>query len=502
MSEKLYAFLLKLYPDNFRRTYGDEALRLVRDRARIESGFFPGLRLWLDLLLDLATSLPHEYRHASGTPMLAAHPFNGEPSFQLPDERSLNPCVLSLSGTLSAVLFWVCVFVSAHSGGFPALFPSPLSPKGHSAPAQAQGPYEEESPIRNSARNLVVGDSLRRSLAAGAYSVGMTAKRDIPSTSAPPPSAFRLARPGPHAAARIDAKVAKRVVGTTQDGPAQVSSAPASTSGAAGNEDHPKFEVVSIKRHSAHSGLVQLGPTPDGFRSIGLPMFGIFQWAYALPSQPGLLRGDQIEGNPGWLSDELYDVVAKVDQADLARSQKAAMRQTMLRAMLQDMLAERCKVVVHYGSKEAPVYDLVIIKGGPKFKQAETVETAELRRKHTEGGIMKGSVTMAVQGPNRTQYYAISMSILSNTVLSNIADRSVVDKTGLAGYYDLAIPSSALQRPPPPPPGAAPSLDAPSPALEDESIFAALEALGLRLKPAKGRVTTLVVDHVERPSEN
>ena len=58
----------------------------------------------------------------------------------------------------------------------------------------------------------------------------------------------------------------------------------------------PKFEVVSIRRHTAQSGPVQGGgPTPDGFRAIGLPMGGIFQWAYALPYQPGLLRGDQIE---------------------------------------------------------------------------------------------------------------------------------------------------------------------------------------------------------------
>jgi uncharacterized protein (TIGR03435 family) len=45
-------------------------------------------------------------------------------------------------------------------------------------------------------------------------------------------------------------------------------------------------------------------------------------------------------------------------------------------------------------------------------------------------------------------------------------------------------------------------LDAPSPSLEDESIFAGLEALGLRLELGKGRVKTLVIDHVERPSEN
>jgi uncharacterized protein (TIGR03435 family) len=204
------------------------------------------------------------------------------------------------------------------------------------------------------------------------------------------------------------------------------------------------------------------------------------------------------------LGDELYDVVAKVGQADLADWQKPAMRQTMLREMLQAMLAERCKVVVHYGSKDSPVYDLMIAKGGPKFKQAETVDTAELRRKHPEGGIMLGTGTMGVQGPNRTQFYAISMAILANTILPSVADRPVVDKTGLTGYYDLALPSSALRRPPPPPPpGASPPLDAPSPLLEDESIFTALpEALGLRLEAAKGQVETLVIDHVERPSGN
>ena len=138
-----------------------------------------------------------------------------------------------------------------------------------------------------------------------------------------------------------------------------------------------KFEVVSIRRHTAESGSAQLGPSPEGFRSIGVPLVGIFQWAYALPGQPGLLRGDQIEGDPRWLTDELYDVVAKVEQADLADWQKPAMRQTLLRAMLQTMLAERCKLAAHYGSKEVPVYNLVTAKGGPKFKPAETEDISE-----------------------------------------------------------------------------------------------------------------------------
>src|ERR1035438_9778754 len=104
------------------------------------------------------------------------------------------------------------------------------------------------------------------------------------------------------------------------------------------------------------------------------------------------------------------------------------------------------------GAKRRQCMNLVRAKGGPKFKQAETVDMTELRRKHPEGGMMRGSGTMAVQGPNRTQFYAISMAILADTILPSVADRPVVDKTGLTGYYDLALLSSALPRPPPPPP--------------------------------------------------
>jgi hypothetical protein len=55
MSEKIYACLLRLFPSYFREAYGDEALQLFRDRAHEEKGFFPRVRLWLDLLADLAS---------------------------------------------------------------------------------------------------------------------------------------------------------------------------------------------------------------------------------------------------------------------------------------------------------------------------------------------------------------------------------------------------------------------------------------------------------------
>lgn len=62
MSEKLYALLLRLYPACFRAVYGEEALQVFRDRLRDEVGFFAKLRLWIDLFLDLAISVPREHR--------------------------------------------------------------------------------------------------------------------------------------------------------------------------------------------------------------------------------------------------------------------------------------------------------------------------------------------------------------------------------------------------------------------------------------------------------
>lgn len=124
MSEQLYGFLLKLYPNHFRRAYGDEALRLVLDRARDEKGFLRGVRLWFDLLVDLVTSLPREYCKAPATRILVASPANGGPSFHLLTKRSLHPALLFVAGLLTAASFWTCVTAVAHSRTFPARFPA------------------------------------------------------------------------------------------------------------------------------------------------------------------------------------------------------------------------------------------------------------------------------------------------------------------------------------------------------------------------------------------
>jgi hypothetical protein len=103
MSEKIYAWLLRLYPSRFRETYSDDALQLFRDRSRDEKGLVLSLRLWLDLFADLAVSVPREYFYAEPELVAASaqHPFNGTPLFYVLRDESLRPGALVLGSMLS-----------------------------------------------------------------------------------------------------------------------------------------------------------------------------------------------------------------------------------------------------------------------------------------------------------------------------------------------------------------------------------------------------------------
>ena len=109
MSEKIYAWLLRLYPSGFREIYGAEALQLFRDRARDETGLVPRLRFWLDLLFDLAVSIPRAHRFAPATPTRQC--CGGPPSFRVLEEKPLRRGALFFGGILSV----------AALGGFPVL---------------------------------------------------------------------------------------------------------------------------------------------------------------------------------------------------------------------------------------------------------------------------------------------------------------------------------------------------------------------------------------------
>jgi peptidase S41-like protein len=110
MSEKLYAWLLRLYPAHFREDYGEEALRLFRDRARDERGFFPRLRLWLDLFFDFTISLPRECFQvpAPRVAPLVPRRVYGFPALFVLEDASPRPSALAIGGLLSLVTLTTC----------------------------------------------------------------------------------------------------------------------------------------------------------------------------------------------------------------------------------------------------------------------------------------------------------------------------------------------------------------------------------------------------------
>ena len=182
----------------------------------------------------------------------------------------------------------------------------------------------------------------------------------------------------------------------------------------------------------------------------------------------------RVSGAPAWATKDLWDLVAKLppgqpsDQERLYRS---------IEGMLRTFLEEEFKLKTHFVKKEQPVYELVIAKGGPKLKPSE------------------GATDVRRSGPGRMELRHQTMFELASALYcvacaQQRADRPVIDKTGLDGYFDITLnwtPSNVQ------------SDDTPL----GPSILTALEEqLGLKLQPAKAPIDFLVIDSAERPQQN
>ena len=260
------------------------------------------------------------------------------------------------------------------------------------------------------------------------------------------------------------------------------------------------FAVVSIredKSEPTRQNPPQIGPTPDGYRLYGPPLTFVIRAAY-VPSQGGMPFGpSQLTGVPAWLSPIHYEIDAKVSEADLPRWKDPAQQPAMLRAMLQAMLADRFKLAVHRETKEVPVYELTVARNGPKFKPSEATALADIRQKHPNAVnaiALGGAIVASGTNPGQQMIFGVTMPALG-TFLSTLAGRPIQDKTGLTGKYDITY---QIELSPPAQEGA--GMAAPSDL--SSQIFTIVQNLGLRLTGAKGQVEALVIDHIERPSEN
>jgi uncharacterized protein (TIGR03435 family) len=229
----------------------------------------------------------------------------------------------------------------------------------------------------------------------------------------------------------------------------------------------PTFEVASIKPTRADSTTISSSAAGDRFTAANHTPIMLIALAYHL-------KTDGVSGGPGWAGSERYDVEAKG---------KGVGEPAQLRAMLQALLADRFKLSVHRGTKEVPVYALVVGKNGAKLHEADAAST------DGSSGI-RASILGHLTGKKA------SMADLAAS-LTSIFGRPVLDQTGIKGLFDLQLNWTPDDSQPKLPEGA------PPPETSGPSIFTAVqEQLGLKLESTKGNTDVIVIDSIEKPSGN
>jgi uncharacterized protein (TIGR03435 family) len=171
-------------------------------------------------------------------------------------------------------------------------------------------------------------------------------------------------------------------------------------------------------------------------------------------------------------SDTMYEIVARVPGEKPPSLDDA-------REMLQTLLAERFQLKVHHESKEMPVYFLVAGRGGPKMEPSNSAAPCRVR------------TVLAADGRNNEETFTnCPVERLADRLGNMIGDHPVLDRTGLAGTYDfklIAIPAYRSRARTDP-------VDIPP--------TTAVGELGLRMVVQRAQVDILIVDHLEKPTEN
>jgi uncharacterized protein (TIGR03435 family) len=262
-----------------------------------------------------------------------------------------------------------------------------------------------------------------------------------------------------------------------------------------------QFEVAAVKLNvepgdNVVTGGVTASPGGRLTARAAIPRF-LIQRAFGV-------RPEQIVGGPGWLESTHYDIEAKAPGGATTEQ---------LLQMLQSLLEDRFKLKVHHETKQMTVFDLTVAKNGLKLPPPGKASCTPVDPTQRGMGLPQGQRgqlaaasrpcgrVFATVGPSSfLRGGNVSMSALIFT-LSNLLGRTIIDKTGYTGTFDVDLTfaqDESLAIPSPPPRAGAPAR-APDP--NGVSIFTAMqEQLGLRLSSAKGSVDVIVIDHIEKPA--
>jgi len=252
----------------------------------------------------------------------------------------------------------------------------------------------------------------------------------------------------------------------------------------------PQFEVASIKPNKSGDLRMTFRSASGGrFTASNVSLQSLITIAYHI-------KDFQLSGAPPWLS-ERYDVEAKAEGNPGGDA---------MLPMLQGLVEDRLQFKFHRESKELPVYALVVAKAGklhpvegecgpPPSGPPPPPEPGKLPTAPCGGFFMF---------PGHLSGQKVPIEQLLDT-LSRFTGRTVLDKTNLPGKYDIDLQYTPEQGQFQAPPGGAPPGMPPLPPTDPNgpSLFTALqEQLGLKLESQKGPVEIMVIDHIERPSEN
>lgn len=260
------------------------------------------------------------------------------------------------------------------------------------------------------------------------------------------------------------------------------------------------FDVASVK---ADAGPFRPPNFPldagDAFRPVGghfsadFPLTTYITFAYRIGLTAGQ-RAAMVAHLPGWVATDRFDIQAEA-QGSPTKDQ--------MRLMMQSLLAERFQLKVHFEMQLTPVFAMVLVKPdktGPKL------------RPHSEGVPCEATGTTKVFPPVCDSYMmemspnGSAQAGSRNTTLGSIAgalpgigglDRPVVDRTGLGGMFDFSIEFTPESRA-----ASAGNAGAATDVPGSTFLEALGEQLGLKLEATKAPQRILVVDHVERPSQN
>ena len=244
----------------------------------------------------------------------------------------------------------------------------------------------------------------------------------------------------------------------------------------------PVYEVVSVHENKADDGNMSFNGTPSGIRLSGVTLVELLKQAY------GLLYSteDQVIGLPAWAKSKRYDIDAKVGDEDVAAYGKLTreQRNDMIRALLE----ERFNLKAHRQTTEGPVYDLVVGKRGSKLTPTNSEVTG------ATGSLVSACKKGCMSSRNgHLEAKGVEMKDVA-AFLTNETQRTVIDQTGLTREYDFTLDWTSLRW--------GPKDGANLPGAPPEIFTAVQEQLGLRLESGKGPVASVVVDHIEEPSDN